>query len=179
MASLEQCHDVLASAKRVVRLSIELAGDEAERVPDRLARVLNSREVQDALRKALEEEGRKLLEEQLEAAKKGTPPPLAPDSEKVALAIGKGVYNAAPSEYLKLVKDSPQFKELEQAFDAVLKDFNCTPFGAWIERNQTVLIIVGAVLAVGTATAFYLTQTGDVVTKPLAGVGKEIKIGSL
>ena len=179
MAEIEQCHDLLDSSKRVVRLAFDLAGDEAEQLPDRLARVLNSGAVQAELRKALEKVGRELLEEQLKAAKSGRPQATAPDGEKVARAIGAGIYNAAPSEYLKLVKDSTQFKDLEKAFDVVLKDFNCTPFGAWVDRNKGVLIVIGAVLAVGTATAFYLTQTGDVVTKPLSGLGKEIKIGSI
>jgi hypothetical protein len=179
MAEVAQCHDLLDSSKRVVRLAIDLAGDEAERLPNRLARVLNSPEVQAEIRKAMEKAGRELLEEQLKAARSGQTAPLAPDGEKVARAIGKGIYNAAPAEYLKLIKDSSQFKEIEKAFDVVLEDFNCTPVGAWIDRNKTVLIIVGAVLAVGTATAFYLTQTGDVLTKPLAGAGKEIKLGSL
>ena len=57
MAEIEQCHDVLDSSKRVVRLAFDLAGDEAEQLPDRLARVLNSSAVQAELRKALEKVG--------------------------------------------------------------------------------------------------------------------------
>lgn len=179
MPDLAQCHDALGSAKRVVRLSIDLLGAEAERLPHRIARALNSREVQAEIRKVLEKEARALLEEQRKAVNSGQVPAEGPSAEKVARAIGAGIYNAAPSEYLKLVRESAQFKELEGTFREVLKDFNCTPVGAWIEQNRTVLVIAGAVLAVGTATAFYLTRTGDVLTKPLAGKGGEFKLGSL
>jgi hypothetical protein len=172
MSDLKQCHDLLDSTKHLVGVSIDLVDAEIGRLANgELQKLIESKPVQEALTKVLQAEAEALIALQ----QKGKPLELSLPSflEKAAKPTGK----ALSEEYLRSLKQSPHYKRHEDAVSQVIDDFNCSKVGVFVSNNKTVLIIVGAVLAVGGAVGLYFAKTGDFFVGPAEGLGKEIKLG--
>lgn len=173
MSELSQCHDVIDSSKRVVRLTFDLLGEEALLVPERLAVVLASKPVQEAIQKALHDDAAALLQDRL-AGKSADP-----DAAALVQRVGENVGTPLGREYLRVLEEAPRYRQLTGAAQQVIDDFNCTPTGVFISQNKTLLTVVGIVLVVGGAIGLYVARTGDFLAKPLAGEGKEVKLGKV
>lgn len=172
MSDLKQCHDLLDSTKKLVGVSIDLVDAEIGRLSfPELQKLIESKPVQDALTKVLQTEAESLIADQ----QKGKPLELSLGGflEKAAKPTGK----ALSEEYLRTLKQSPHYKRHEDAVAQVIDDFNCSKVGVFVSNNKTVLIIVGAVLAVGGAVGLYFAKTGDFLVGPAEGLEKEIKLG--
>ena len=85
---------------------------------------------------------------------------------------------------LDKIKATPDYKRLEKSiaeFEAAAKS---SALGAWVDRNENILYVVGAGLVVGTASVLYITKTGGGVLNTALGPLKSkkfdiLKIGKL
>jgi hypothetical protein len=173
MSDNKQCHAVMDSTKRLVGAAIDLGKQEVGSLtPERILKLIESKPVQDALEALLKKEGDALIAEQ----KKGGA--LKLDAPGLLKKAGEATGKALSEEYIRVLKSSPHFKKMEDAAEKVVDDFNCSPTGVFIDQNKKALIIVGAVLAVGGATALYFAKIGDWLTSPIQGLSKTVKIGT-
>jgi hypothetical protein len=173
MSDNKQCHAVMDSTKRLVGAAIDLGKHELGTLtPARILQFVESKPVQDALEALLKKEADALIAEQ----KKGGA--LKLDAPGLLKKAGEATGKALSEEYIRVLKSSPHFKKMEDAAEQVVDDFNCSPTGVFLDENKTVLVIVGAVLAVGGATALYAAKIGNWLASPIEGLSKKVKVGS-
>lgn len=155
-------------------LAFEVAGKEAERLPERIAEALRSEKVQKAIKDALDQEARKLME--------GGQPGQPPDpkrGETVAKELVEVSLNAVSASVRKQIEHSPQVRKLEAESKQLLEDFKASRVGVWVNENRTLVYVVGAVLALGGGAALYFTRSGNSIAKFAEGKGKTIKLGTI
>ena len=150
-------NDLPGSAVETIVLAFDLVGYELSKGPERVKAALESESVQKAITFALQEQAKDFLAKQQKGEKV-----LAGDAAKqLAEGVGKKVAEAGGEEIKKKILTSPGFQKLE----ASLKDLKCayekSPIGVWVDEHKAVLIIVASGVALGAATAMYLTNTGD------------------
>jgi hypothetical protein len=98
--------------------------------------------------------------------------------------MGKGVIDAAGNNLLDQIKKTPEYKDLEASIEAFKSAAGASSLGVWVDKNKTILYVVGAALVVGTASVLYITKTGGPLVKaaidPLNGKEFEVlQIGTL
>lgn len=170
--------DVMDAAHQVFVLAFDLVGSEFERLPDQVAKVLASAPVQAAITKSL-----------LDFAKTKAKTPNSTvvsgeEAKKLVESLQKSVSDAAGDELLKQIKKTPEYLKLQASIEAFTKAAASSTLGVWVDKNKTILYVVGAALVVGTGTVLYVTKTGgsvlDTALDPLKGKTFEVlQIGKL
>jgi hypothetical protein len=150
-------NDLPGSAVETIVLAFDLVGYELNKGPERVKKALESDAVQKAITSALQEQAKDFLAKQQKGEKV-----LAGDAAKqIAEGVGKKVAEAGGEEIKKKIQSSTGYQRLEGS----LKDLKCayekSPIGVWVDEHKAVLIIVASGVALGAATAMYLTNTGD------------------
>ncbi|MEJ1157012.1 hypothetical protein [Prosthecomicrobium sp. N25] len=156
--------DVIDAGHEIIVLSFRLLDAEVTAIPQQVATALTDPATQAAIKKTL-----------LDFAKsRGTAAETVvsgEDAQKLVESLGKGVYDAASKKVLDQVKETAEYKRLEKSLESFKKAAASSNLGVWVDKNSTVLYIVGAALVVGTGTVLYVTRTGggivDAVTDPL------------
>lgn len=170
----KQCRSLVDSTSKLVVLAFDLAGAEVNRAPARIVEALRSKAVQDAIRKALETEANRLLNDQGTGAT-----PEGKNGADLAKNLGQAAWKAITGDVRRQIEESPGMRQLTTEAKAVLNDFECSPVGVWVNEHRTLLIVVGAVLALGSGVAMYFAQAGDPVAQFAEGQGSSFKLGSL
>jgi len=168
------CRPLLDSTSQLVFLTLEITGDEASRLPGRILEALQSKEVQKAIETALLKEAKQLLTNQ--ATGKAVE---SNSGAGFAQQVGKPSFNALSSDVRKQIENSPELLRLKKEAHDVLKDFQCTPVGTWVNENRTVAVIAGIALALAGGVAMYFTKRGDPLAKLVEGKGKKVKLGKV
>jgi hypothetical protein len=173
MADPDQCKDlsVGGAAQTTIVFAFDLVDKEIPKVPARILKSLESKEVQDAIKATLTKFAQS-------RAQSTTTVVSDKEAKELAEALAKGVGEKAGDEILEQIKKSPEYKKLA----ASLKDFEaaakCSPMGVWVDKNQTTLYIVGAALLLGGSAALYITKTGGAAVDLPVGLlkGKSLNI---
>jgi hypothetical protein len=160
MAGPQQPSGVIEVAGETVVLGFELVGAEIDNLPARVARALQSSDVQQAIKKALDDFAQARL--------KNTPVTVSTqDAEALGKAIATQGGTALKDDVLKQIKDSSHYKALDQSLKNLAEQFKQSPFGAWLDKEKNWLYIVGAGAVIGGVAAMYVTRKGDLVTTRL------------
>jgi len=165
----DSCGNVIDAAVETVAIGFELMESEVPRLPERVAAALQDPQVHAAITAALLAEAKRQLAEQAKA----TGPGSSQDGKDFALSLGKKTGNAIVQSVKGQIERSPLAKQIEEQLEQVKKDFKCSPVGVFINQHEGLLIVTGAVLAVGGAAAMYYTRTGDDIAK--LAEGRELK----
>ena len=159
----------LDAANKTVLLAFDLADDTILKSPALLTSSLQSKPVQGALKR--------VLEQFILPRIPSTSGAMTEDDAKALLKLldGKPV-SALSKDLLDKIGKTARFKDLKTSFDDFLRTAACTPLGIWVNENKTLLIVSGIVLAVGGTTALFLTKTRNSVTDFAFGQLKDTKI---
>ncbi len=170
-AATQTCRSLPAAAKRTVALAIKIPGAAHSSV----TKVLEDRELQLAVANELKKAGEKLMKEQAESKGKGIS--MGASLQKVGAAAQKKLQEPVVKE----LKKTEEYKKLEKGLAEFKCAFDNTPVGAFVNENKMLLIIVGAVGAIGGGVAMYYTRSGDVPAKAysLLPFLTPIKLGSV
>ncbi len=135
----------------LVLLAFDLLDSEIARSPERLIQTFKNPTLLKAAENAV-----------LNFAKSRNP---TASSQLTTEEIGKlqssvidGVKTAATEAYLKQIKDSSKFKALEKQLKNFEDAAKSSAIGVWVDHNKGILYVVGAVLAVGSGVALYITK---------------------
>lgn len=153
-------------------------------------KTLDDRKFQEALARLLREQAEKLVKQHAEELAKagkvphsmGLPTPLTSvtlsgrEAEEIAEALRKEGLRLFKTEAIRQLEETPEVKSLKKTGEELVAAFKCTPVGAWVDKNQGWLKIVGAVFAVGGAVGLYLARTGDPVAKMVEGQDFEFQL---
>lgn len=90
--------------------------------------------------------------------------------------VGKNQFKTA---VVNAAKATPEFKQLEAGVKRVEDAFKNSPVGVWVDANKALLIIVGAVAAIGGGVGLYMAKTGDSVVQPINGFARTIELGTV
>ncbi len=163
---------------QVVVLAFDLAGKELPNFDTLLANALQDDKVKEAVSSALST----FMFQRTAAG--GTTTMSAKDATDLVKALQNSAGSKVTDALTQQIKNSPEYKRLEDALSKFESAAKSSPMGVWVDRNQGVLIVVGLALVIGTSVALYVTKTGvgavdfafsQVTGKPL----KIFKIGSL
>lgn len=154
---MSECDDVLGATRDVIVLGIALVGDEMQRSPQRLLEALQSQRLRVTVEQALRKEGERLAQQQ--ARGEATTPE---DGTRMLGRLGEAAGTAIGEEVLAGVQRSSLYREAERRLRRLECAFQNQPVGIFLSENPAVLYIVAAGVALGTATAMYVTRSGDV-----------------
>jgi hypothetical protein len=173
----DETSDPIDAAHQVIVLAFDLADTEIPQLPDQIALALQSPPVQAAIKKTL-------LDFANSHAGSGGAALSATDGQKLLDAIGTGVSDAASANLLEQIKKTPEYKKLEASIEAFKIAAGSSSLGVWVDKNKNILYVVGAALAVGTASVLYITKSGgplvNAAISPLKGKDFEVlQIGTL
>lgn len=167
MAEPDKCTNVLGAAKDTVVLGIKLVGDAGKDFDTYLANALKSDDVQNEIRKALNE----IAKEHLQI----TPLTFSgQEAKRMATALLNRSAAAIGQDVFNQVQKSPQYLRLRTSAENVLTSLKCSPVGIWYEANKTMIYILAAGVIVAGAVGMYVTRAGDAMTDPLTKlIGKK------
>lgn len=152
--------DVIHKASETIVLGIELVDAELNNLPERLVKGVQSKDVQDAINKALNEFAMTRLNR--------TPTTVSTDdAQALAKMVAEAGGKALEQNVIEQIKKSSHYKALDQSIKDLTEDLKNAPMGVWLNENKTWLYIVGAGAVLGGATAMYVTRTGDALTSRL------------
>ncbi|MEO2013517.1 MAG: hypothetical protein ABGZ53_04020 [Fuerstiella sp.] len=153
---MDKCGGVIDAAKETVVLALKFADKTVLDSPDLAARVLRSSQVKKAIEAALLSEGKRLLQKQQQGSAATNE-----DGAKLLNKIGKSASSAGQAVAKKEITSSREFKEVTQSLKELECAFRGSPIGVFVDRNEGWLIVVATGLALGGATAMYVSKTGD------------------
>lgn len=154
---MEKCGEgVVDAVGDVIVLGFELGDNTIERVPHMALQLFQQDKVQEAIRKALFEEGKRLAAEQRKDKTINND-----DGTKVLAAVGKAAGGAAQKWAANEIEKSSDYKNLEKGLKRLECRFKESPVGVFIDENKGLLIVVASGLAIGGVAAMYATRSGD------------------
>ena len=169
--------DVIDATHQLFVLAFDLGESEFTALPSQIDKALASAPVQAAIEKTL-------IDFLNTTPSSDSGVMSTTEAKKLVGALDKGVSDPLSKAVLDKIKATPDYKRLEKSikeFEAAAKS---SALGAWVDRNEKILYVVGAGLVVGTASALYITKTGggvlDTALSPLKGKKFDVlKIGKL
>ena len=159
------------AANQVVVLAFDLVGQELPNLPTLLQNAMQDPKVKEAISSTLT-----TFISQRAATGSGTTNMSAKDATDLLKALQNTAGPRLTDAATQQIKNTPEYKKLEQAFKNFETAAKTSPMGVWIDRNSGILIVVGLALVVGGSAALYVTKTGggaidfafsQVVGKPL------------
>lgn len=166
---------ILKSSFELVALTIDLTGDELVRLPARLASVLQSPQVSNAIRKALDQEARGLLKQyDKSGGVRG-----ADEAKAFAGKLGKTALKVGSKELLRQIKNSSSVRKLKKEAGEVLDKVKASPVGVWVDKNKIYIVCAVVALGVGGGVVMYYTKSGDKAASLVEGLSKSFKIGQI
>jgi hypothetical protein len=159
------------AAAQVVVLAFDLVGQELANLPTLLQNTMQDPKVKEAISSTLT-----TFISQRAATGSGTANMSAKDATDLLKALQSAAGPRLTDAATQQIKNTPEYKKLEQAFKNFETAAKTSPMGVWVDRNQGILIVVGLALVVGGSAALYVTKTGSgaidfafsqVVGKPL------------
>lgn len=178
MSECQEQDSVSGAARDSVVVMLRLADRTIASSPERILAALQSEELSRVIRQVLEAEGRRLAEMQ----NSGQPITNA-DGARVARTAGEAAGTAVLHNVQQQVESSSAYKDVQTSLRRLEGAFRCSPMGVFVSENSTLLYIVASGLALGGATALYVTRSGDLpagwATDFAARRLRSIRIGSL
>ena len=153
---------------------VECAPSELDRVLEKLQSLLDDKEFQKNIAKAIQGEFSKLVALDSKSKLGGSPAVLPEKSGEKMVA---GTQKAFIQQVTRELKNSSQGKRLKKGLKQLEEEFNNSPTGIWVDRNKYVVYIVGAIAIVGGTYAIYKSRE-DKLGKPLEAIDIKKKIGS-
>jgi hypothetical protein len=159
------------AANQVVVLAFDLVGQELPNLPTLLQNAMQDPKVKEAISSTLT-----TFISQRAATGSGTTNMSAKDATDLLKALQNTAGPKLTDAATQQIKNTPEYKKLEQAFKNFETTAKTSPMGVWIDRHSAILIVVGLALVVGGSAALYVTKTGggaidfafsQVVGKPL------------
>lgn len=169
MAEPGKCTSVAGVLEDTVVLGIKLAGDVGKDIDTYLANALKSDEVQNEIRKALEEIARA-------SVRRAPINYSSEEAKKLATALLTKGATAIGQDVLSQVRKTPQYLRLQKSAEGIGSSLRCSRTGIWFDQNKKIIYILAAGLIVGGAVGMYVARAGDAVTGPAAGLVKGKKI---
>jgi hypothetical protein len=162
---------VVDAASNTIVLAFDLAESQIVNMPDELAKALQQKDVQDAIRSVLANLA-------LAKQKSGSTTMTEQEAMQVAQAVGKAAGDKITSSVLDQMKKTPEYKALDQSMKDLQQAMKSSPLGLWVDRNSGILYVIGAGLVLGGATALYVTKTGGpAVDFPISQLtGKSVQV---
>ncbi|HVA48802.1 MAG TPA: hypothetical protein VNH11_20720 [Pirellulales bacterium] len=151
------CTDLPGSAVETVALAFDLVDYEAKNGPAQIVKVLQSDDVQKAIKDALDKQGKAFLQEQ----QQGKLPSANDAANQLGSALGKAATDAGSKQLVSQVKNTGQYQRVQNSLNDLKCAYEKSVVGVWIDEHKALLIVVASGLAVGGATVMYLTKTGD------------------
>lgn len=161
---------IIDGTSNTIILAFDLVGSQIPKLPSELADALNRSDVKTAIESVLTK---------FALAKQQTSTTTMTDQEagQLAQALLTASGPKLADAMLDQLKKTPEYKKLEQSMNDLQDTLKTSPLGVWVDRNQMVLYVVGAGLALGGATALYVTKTGGpMVNLPMSQLtGKSVQ----
>lgn len=154
---MSQCKDVPTRVKSVIFM-IRLAGDVTNEVA---AEILAKDKVKKAIDEAFRAEAARIVGAQLSGE---------PLDGATASKILSPIKKTVDKEREKALKAKGDYKKLERDIKQLKCTWEASPVGAFINEKKTMLIVVGAIAAVGSAAVMYQTKSGDLPAKGLSAL---------
>jgi hypothetical protein len=143
--------------------------------------ILKDPKFQKAVAAALKAEGQAMMADQT----KGRTTGIGEATRRLGGAAGKAALAKSPVAAQRVLQKSPGTKTEYQRVERGLKELTCayekSPIGVFVSRNNTWLIIVGSVAALGGAAGMYVARAGDFPAKAFSLLENipPIKLGSV
>ncbi len=154
-------NDVIGAANQVIALAFDLADEEFSLLPGQLQTALMSPDVQASIKKTLQQFAETKI-------KTDTTVVSAQESQKLLDSLQTGIKDATLESLGKQIKQTPQFKKLENSLKEFEKEVKSSTLGIFVDRNKKILYVIGAALVVAGAGTLYITKSGgDIVQKPI------------
>jgi hypothetical protein len=83
------------------------------------------------------------------------------DGTRVARAVGEAAGTTVLQNVQQQVENSSAYHDVQASLRRLEGAFRCSPMGVFVSENSTLLYIVASGLALGGATALYVTRAGD------------------
>ncbi len=152
------CNDLPSSLHESVVLLFDLAGYTVQNGPSLVENVLEDKKFQEEIKKALDKEALALVKkQQADPTVRAT----SEDGTKFLKAAGSAALDAGADSMKRQIERSSAYLKLEQSLRDLQCSFKKSPVGVWVDENKTLLIVIASGLALGGATAMYITRTGD------------------
>ena len=169
--------DILSTSGETIVLVFKLVADEVTDLPSQVARALQTKDFQQAVKKALESEAQLLLKNQpLATHVVVTDPKLA---RAMIGRIAEKALNPVKNDLIKQIENTDKAQKIKSNVKNIGAQVKTSKLGVWIDQNKMVLYIVGAVTAIGGAAALYYFKSGDFVGNFVKGKAKTINLGSI
>jgi predicted peroxiredoxin len=139
-----------------VMVAVELGVEVLRKSPETIAKVVNLPEVQEAIKAAVDKEGKRILAEQ----RKGKIF-VNNDAEKILDNIQKNAIKNFEANAISTIKESVDYKIVNNYLDDLKCSFNNNPMGIFVNKNKKILVIVGVIMAVGGVSYLYVSRQGD------------------
>ncbi len=152
------CNDLPSSLQESVVLLFDLADYTVQNGPSLVGKVLEDKKFQEAVKKALDKQALALVKRQQADP---SVPVTGEDGTKFLKAAGSAALDAGAESMKRQIERSSAYLKLEQSLRDLHCSFKKSPVGVWVDENQTLLVIIASGLALGGATAMYVTRTGD------------------
>lgn len=140
---------------QVVVLAFDFAGQQIPNLPSMLEKALQEPKLQDAISDTLN-----TFMLQRAVTKNPTPTLSANDAKDLVTALRKAGQSKVTDSVTNQITSGPEYVALQQAVKNFESAAKTTPMGAWVDRNQGILIVSGVALVVGGAAALLVTKTG-------------------
>lgn len=161
-----------------IALSFDLVKSQPGQLPKQIETLLDSPQVQKAIKNKLLAVGKDLAKKQRSGAALPNLTPLQ-FIEPFASPVGQTALHQAK----ETVKKSSEYKDLIKGLDNLKCAVKATPAGIWVNKNETLVIVILSAVALGGATVLYTTRWGDPIAKPSTDLIKNAlksgKVGSL
>jgi hypothetical protein len=161
---MEKCGEgVIDAASDVIVLGFELADSTLDRSPQMVIDLVQDKNFQKSIQKALEAEGKRLVKLQKEGKPVGNE-----EGGKVLAKVGNAAAKSSQLWVKNKIEKSSDYKALQKGLKKVECSFKESPVGVFIDENENLLIVVATGLAIGGAVAMYATRSGDWAAAQLA-----------
>lgn len=167
---MDKCGGVIDAAQETLVLALKVGERSLLDSPETIEKILNDPRVQRAIKKAAEKQARELVKKQT-----GGKTVTTDDVQAGAKAVATAAADPALKSAEEKIKSTREFKKLEASVKELECAYRKSPVGIFVDKHELELILIGAGLAIGGATAMYVFRTGDeLVNNPLADMAKKL-----
>ena len=166
---MSKCPGVIDAAQDTIVVALELADKTILRSPEMIQKVLASDAVRKELEKVLQAEGERLTKLHTAGTKVS-----AEEAKEMGKKAATAVATTAVGQAQKQIEQSQDYKKLRSSLRQLECSFKKSPVGVFVDENKGWLILVGAGMALGGATAMYVIRDADVVGSQIASLANQL-----
>lgn len=172
------CPNLGDALVETVALVFDVASHETGQLPKRIEQLLSSPQVRAAVEKQLLARAKDLVKKQ-----QGGFSVAALTPQQFLEPVAGSVKDLALRQTKETIKKSPEYKRLMMGVENLKCAMKATPVGVWVDKHETLVVLILSAVALGGATVMYTTKSGDSIAKPsmdlIKAAVKKGKIGSL